>query len=51
MRHMFCVGFSIHVLGSRHYNRGKPSNWYVAYTKNVRFGGLALLDVFFASSK
>ena len=29
----------------------EPSNWYAAYTKQVRFGGLALLDVLFASSK
>ena len=48
MRHMLCVGFSTHVFGSRHSNRGEPSNWYVAHTKHVRFGGLALLDVFFA---
>ena len=27
------------------------SNWYVAYIKHVWFGGLALIDVFFASSK
>ena len=51
MRHMFCVGFSNHVFGLRHSNRGVPNNWYVAYTKHVRFGWLALLDVFFASSK
>ena len=51
MRHMLCVGFSYHVFGSRHSNRGEHSNWYVPYTKQVRFGGLALLDGFFASSK
>ena len=51
MRHMLCVGFSIHVFGSRHSNRREPSNWYVPYTKRVRFGGLALLDVSFASSQ
>ena len=51
MRHMLCVGFSIHVFGSRHCDGRNPSNRYVAYTKHVRFGGLALLDVFFASSK
>ena len=51
MKHILCVGFSIHVFGSRHSNRGKPSNRYVAYTKHVMFGGLALLDVFVASSK
>ena len=27
------------------------SNWYVAYTRHVCFGGPALIDVFFASSK
>ena len=51
MRHMLCVGLSNLAFGSRHSNRGEPSNWYVAYTKHVRFCGLALLDVFFASSK
>ena len=51
MRHMLCVGFSYHVFGSRHSNCGEPSNLDVAYSKHVRFGGLALLDVFFASSK
>ena len=51
MRHMFCVGISNHVFGSRHSNREESSNWYVAYTKHVRFGGLAVLAVFFASSK
>ena len=51
MRNMLCVGFSTHVLGLRHSHRGEPSNWYVTYTKQVRPGGLALLDVFFASSK
>ena len=48
---MLCVGFSTHVFGSRHSNGEELSNWYVAYTKHVSFGGLALLDVFFASSK
>ena len=51
MRHMLCVGFSIPVFGSRHSNRREPSNWYVAYTKHLKFGALALLDVLFASSK
>ena len=51
MRHMLCVGFSIHVFGSRNSNSRDPGNWYVPYTKHVRFGGLTLLDVFFASSK
>ena len=51
MKHMLCVGFSIHIFGSRHSNRRGPSSWYVAYTKHVTVGGLALLDVFFASSK
>ena len=51
MRHMLCVGFSIHVFGSRHSNRSKPASWYVPYSEHVTFGGLALLDVFFASSK
>ena len=51
MRDMLCVGFSIHVFGSRHSNRRQASSWYVPYTKCVRFGGLALLEVFFASSK
>ena len=51
MRHMLCVGFSTHVFASRHSNREEPSNGYVTYTKNVRLGKLALLDVFFASSK
>ena len=48
---MLCVGFSYHVFGSRHSNRGEPSNSNGAFSKHVRFGGLALLDVFFASSK
>ena len=51
MRHMLCVSLHTHVFGSPHSNRREPSNWYVPYTKHVRFGGLALLDVFFASSK
>ena len=51
MRHMLCVGFSIHVFGSRHSNRREPSNLFVPYSKHVGFGGLVLLDVFFASSK
>ena len=51
MRHMLCVGFSNHIFRLRHSNRGEPNNWYVAYTKHVRFGGLALRDVFFASRK
>ena len=51
MRHMLCVGFSILVFGLRHSNRREPSNCYVAYTKHLRFGGLALLDFLFASSK
>ena len=51
MRHMLSVGFSTHVFGSRHSNRREPSNWYVPYTEHVRFGGLALLDVFLPSSK
>ena len=45
MRHMLCVGFSTHVFG------GEPSNWYVAHTKHLKFCGLPLLNVFFASSK
>ena len=48
---MLCVGFSIPVFGSRHSNPREPSDWYVPYTKHVRFGGLALHDVFFASIK
>ena len=51
MRHMLCVGFSFHVFRLRHSNRSKISNWYVPYSKHVNFGGLGLLDVFFASSK
>ena len=51
MRHMLCVGFCTHFFGWRHSNRREPSNWYVAYTKHVRFGGVALLDVMFARSK
>ena len=51
MRHMLCVGLSIPVFGSRQSHRSEPSNWYVAYTKHLKFGGLALLDVLFASSK
>ena len=51
MRHMLCAGLSTHVFGSQHCNRREPSNWYVPNTKHVRFGGLAFLDVFFASSK
>ena len=51
MRHVLFVGCFTHFFGSRHSNGGEPSNWYVAYTKHVRFGGLALLDVSFASSK
>ena len=51
MRHMLDVGFSTHVFGSRHSNRREPSDWYVPYPKHVTFGGLALLDVFFANSK
>ena len=51
MRHMLCVGFSIHVFGSRHSNRSKLSNWYIPYSKHVKFGGLGLLDVSFASGK
>ena len=51
MGHMLYDGFSIHVFRSRHSNRRERSNWYVAYTKHLRFGGLALLDVWFASSK
>ena len=51
MRHMLCAGLSTHVFAPQHSNRGEPSNCYVPYTKLVRFGGLALLDVFFASSK
>ena len=51
MRRMLCVGFFTHVFGSQHSNRGEPSISYVAHTEYVRFGGLALLDVFFVSSK
>ena len=51
MRHMLCVGLSIHVFALRHSNCREPSNWYVAYTNHVRFRGLALLDVFFANRK
>ena len=51
MRHMLCVGFFNHLFGSRHSNCEESSKWYVPYTKHVRFGRLALLDVFFASSK
>ena len=51
MRHMLCVGLSTHVFGTRHSNRREPSNWYVPYIKHVKLGGLALLNVFFASSK
>ena len=35
---------------SRHPNRREPSKRYVAYTTQVRFGWLALLDALFASS-
>ena len=51
MRHLLCVGFFLHVSGSRHSNRRELSNWYVPYTKHVRVGELALLNVFFASRK
>ena len=51
MRHMLFDGFSTHFFGSRDSNCGEPGNWYVVYAKHVRFGGVALLDVFFASSK
>ena len=37
--------------GSQQSNCREPINWYLPYTKNLRFGALALLDVFFASSK
>ena len=51
MRHMSCVGFPIHVFGSRHSNCWELSDSYVADRKHVTCGGLALLDVLFASSK
>ena len=51
MIHMLCVGFSTHFFGSRHSNHGDLSKGYVAHTKHVRLGGLALLDVLFASSE
>ena len=51
MRHMLSVGVFFNVLGSRHCNRTEPSSLYVAYTKHVTFGWLALLDVLVAGSK
>ena len=51
MRHMLCVGFWVHVFGSRHSNGREASSWYVPNTKDVSFGGLALLYVFFAGCK
>ena len=43
--------YFIHELGSRHSIRREPNNWSVVYTKQVRFGGLALLDVLISSNK
>ena len=40
---MLCVGGSIHVFGFRHSNCREPSNWHIAYTKHVRFGGWPFL--------
>ena len=51
MRHMLCLGCSVHVFGLGHSNRWEPNNWHVAYTKHVGFGGLTLLDVLFANGK
>ena len=49
---MSCVGFTFCLcLWFAILQPLEPSNWYAAYTKQVRFGGLALLDFLFASTK
>ena len=48
---MLCVGFTLcSCLCFAILQLQEPINWYAAYTKQVGFGGLALLDVVFASS-
>ena len=52
MRHMWCVGFTFKLcLWYTILQPHEPSNLYATYTKQVGSGGLALLDVLFASSK
>ena len=51
MRHMLCVGLSIHVFGLRHSNRTEPSDSDVAYIQYVTFGGFALLGVLYERGK
>ena len=46
-----CWLYALLVLLIRDTNRRERSNSYVAYTKEVRFRGLVLLDASFASSK
>ena len=52
MRRVSCVGFTFCLcLWFAILELQEPSNWYAAYTKQVRFGGLGFLDVLSASSK
>ena len=51
MRHDLCVGSSTHAFGLRYFNPRSPTIGFLAYSKQVRFGGLALLAVLFASSE
>ena len=51
MRCTLCVGFALYYCFSfTTLEQQEPSNWDVAYTKQVRFGGLDLLDALFAST-
>ena len=49
--YVVCSLYILFVPLVRHTLTAEPSSWYAAYTKQVRFGGLAPIDVLFASSK
>ena len=52
VRHMLLVGLhSIHDFSSRYSIRRAFNNWSIGYTKQVAFGGLALLDVSFSRNR